>query len=80
MANHSTHPATPFPIVEYGDNFIPVIPVDYLEHTITRPFCWDKTCPCHDDIEAIAQINTCFQAGLCTFIEAMHIINGEQLC
>lgn len=38
----------------YGDNFIPVIPLeDVLLHTSTRPFCLDSTCPCHEDQELI---------------------------
>ena len=64
----------------FGENFIPIILVDELEHTAERPFCRDSTCPCHDDIEAIAQINMSFQSGLCTFIEAVRIIEGKQLC
>lgn len=80
MTNHSMHPATPLPIVEYGDNFIPVIPVDYLEHTTERPFCWDSTCPCHDDYDAVAQIVAAFDDGLCTSIEVYRICAGQQIC
>lgn len=80
MTNHSMYPSTPLPIVEYGDNFIPVILVDYLEHTIERPFCWDRTCPCHQDREALEQVNQDHRNGLCTLTEALRIVKGEQIC
>jgi len=55
----------------FGDNFIPVIPVDYKEHTHSHPFCWNSSCPCHEDREAIAEVNQAVNNGLMTPQEAM---------
>jgi hypothetical protein len=40
----------------FGDNFIFVIPVDYLEHTDEKPFCWNGSCTCHEDQDTIALV------------------------
>ncbi len=61
----------------YGDNFIPVIPVDYTEHTSDHPFCGDPSCFCHEDADAIAKVNEAVQAGLATPDDATRIVRGE---
>jgi hypothetical protein len=63
----------------YGDNFIPVIPVDYKEHTARDPFCWNETCPCHEDEDAIAAVNQAVQDGLMTPDEATDFVKGRGL-
>lgn len=60
----------------YADNFIPVIPVDYQEHTVERPFCW-ADCPCHEDQEAIAQVAQHVTDGLMTPTEATDFVGGH---
>ncbi len=65
-------------IEPYGDNFSYVIPVeDGLEHTLFRPFCYDQTCYCHEDDEAIAAINQAIQDGLLTPEEATDFVLGK---
>ncbi len=62
-----------------ADNFIPVIPVDYEEHTDEKPFCWNNGCDCHEDREAIAQVNQYVQDGLLTANEATDFVNGKTI-
>jgi hypothetical protein len=66
-------------IQPFGDNFIPVIPVEYSYHTQQQPFCWDSDCPCHTDTEAIAHVQQEYEAGLLTAEEAIRTIKGEML-
>ena len=54
----------------FGDNFIPVIPVDYLEHTDENPFCWNGSCPCRENQENIGIVAQQVQDGLFTPSEA----------
>ena len=61
----------------YGDNFIPVIPVDYREHTTEKPFCWNETCLCHEDQEAINQVAGYVADGLMTPDEATDFVKGR---
>lgn len=63
----------------FSDNFIPVIPVDYKEHTEAKPFCWNSGCPCHEDQEAIAHVNQYVQDGLLTSSEATDVVNGKTI-
>ena len=63
-------------IQPYGDNFIPVIPVDDQEHTDERPFCWGD-CPCHEDQEAIARVAQHVTDGLMTPEEATDFVKGR---
>ena len=63
----------------FADNFIPVIPVDYKEHTETKPFCWNSGCLCHEDQEAIALVNQYVQDGLLTQSEATDVVNGKTI-
>lgn len=67
-----------YTIIIYGENFIPVIYVDHLIHTKAYPFCWDITCPCHQDLEALAQVAQAHEDGLCTTEEAKRIMAGRQ--
>jgi cytochrome c1 len=64
----------------YGDNFIPVIPIDYPEHTEGKPFCWNGSYPCHEeDHEAIARVAQWVEDGLLTPDEATQYILGRTL-
>ena len=64
-------------IKPYGDNFIPVIPVDYVEHTKENPFCYNDSCPCHEDEEQIAKVDEAVQNGLMTPEEASDFVRGK---
>jgi hypothetical protein len=62
------------------DNFAYVIPIeDELEHTTDNPFCYDATCPCHEDDEAIAAVYQAVQDGLLTPEEATDFVLGRLL-
>lgn len=75
--NHSTHDASDQEITPWADNFIPVIPVDYLEHTTDQPFCWDDGCPCREDQDAINELNQQFQDGLVSAEDVECIYQGR---
>ena len=59
------------------DNFSPVIPVDNLEHTPEKPFCWDSSCPCHEDDLLIEEVSVFVQEGLMTPQEATDFVAGR---
>lgn len=61
----------------YGDNFIPVIPGEYLEHDSTNPFCWNDGCICREDQDAIDALNEAYQGGLVTSEERNTIYHGR---
>ncbi len=61
------------------DNSVPVIPVDYKEHTEAKPFCWNSGCSCHKDQDAISQVNQYVQDGLLTPEEATYLVNGKMV-
>ncbi|BCL83512.1 hypothetical protein ccbrp13_59770 [Ktedonobacteria bacterium brp13] len=61
----------------YGDNFIPVIPVDWKEHTAEHPFCCDPTCSCHEDESNIDRVYQEYQDGEVTEQEATYIVQGK---
>src|SRR5690349_8475786 len=61
----------------YGDNFILVVPVDYLVHTLDKPFCWDSTCGCHDDQTSISEVEQYVSNGLLTAAEATLFVLGR---
>ena len=62
----------------YGDNFIPVVPNNQPLHTADTPFCWDETCPCHDDdSDAIAGLNDAINDGIITIDDAIRIVQGK---
>ena len=61
----------------FGDNFIPVIPVDYLEHTGEKPFCCNGSCLCHEDQDSISLAAQFVQDGLLTPQEATDFVSGK---
>ncbi len=61
----------------YGDNFIPVIPVEEKEHTPEKPFCWNSACHCHEDEALIAQVASYVADGLMTPEEATDFVAGK---
>lgn len=63
----------------YADNFTPVISTDHAVHTHEHPFCYDQTCPCHEDEDAIAAVNQAIQDGLMTSDEATDFVSGKLL-
>jgi len=69
-------------MAQIGNNFIPVIPVGYKEHTLERPFC-DRSlypdCPCREDHTAIQEVARYVQEGLLTPKEATRIVEGKML-
>lgn len=64
------------PIPSWGDNFVPVIPVDHAVHTGDAPFCMNDACPCHEDVDNINMINDAYQDGILTADEASEIVKG----
>lgn len=62
----------------WGDNFIPVIPVDHATHTPENPFCDDPTCPCHEDTNDINMVNDAYQDGIITANHATDIVQGKR--
>jgi hypothetical protein len=65
------------PIQPIGDNFIPVIPVDYKEHTPDHPFCSDLSCPCHQNREEVNALLKALMDGLITGQEATFIYGSN---
>lgn len=63
----------------YGDNFIPVLPVEYSLHTSENPFCEDMSCPCHEDQNAVNTLNGHYQNGLVSREDADRIYRGQTL-
>jgi len=61
----------------FGDNFIPVIPLDYLEHTDEKPFCWNGSCLCREDQDNISLVAQQVQDGLFTLQEATDFVAGK---
>jgi hypothetical protein len=66
-------------IQPYADNFIPVIPVDHQDHTDESPFCWNESCPCHEDQEAINVVAGHVTDGLMTPAEATDFVGGRSI-
>lgn len=64
------------PFEEWGDNFIPVLPVDHATHTLDNPFCDDPTCPCHDDPDNIEMVNQAYEDGIVSAEDASDIVKG----
>lgn len=65
---------------QLGDNFIPVIPNDEVQHTDKEPFCFtDPKCPCHEDEILIAQVAQDVVDGLLTPQEATRTVKGDML-
>ncbi len=61
------------------DNFSYVVPVDELIHTNENPFCWDSTCPCHEDPTLISEVAENVQDGLMTSQEATDFVAGRTI-
>jgi hypothetical protein len=59
------------------DNLTYVVPVDNLEHTTEKPFCWDSTCDCHEDELLIAEVAEAVFNGLLTPYEATDFVAGR---
>jgi hypothetical protein len=65
---------------EYGDNFIPIIPMeDDRLHTENKRFCGDPTCECSEEPALINSVNQEFLDGLLTETEATRTIQGRQI-
>lgn len=62
---------------QYGDNFIFVLPDDQPLHTAEHPFCYNPSCPCHEDQELLAQVNLQVQEGHLTPEEATAFVQGR---
>lgn len=62
-----------------NEHIMYVIPVDYLLHTPGTPFCYDGTCDCHDDQEAIQTVAGYVQDGLMTPEEATAFVAGKMV-
>lgn len=65
-------------ITPYGDNFIPIIPVDHATHTADHPFCDDPTCPCKEDGESIGKVHQAYLDGIITAQDAIDIVMGRR--
>lgn len=65
----------------YADNFIPVIPVTEASvlHDDDHQFCYDETCPCHQDEAALLQVEGYVDEGLLTPYEARLFVAGKTL-
>ena len=59
------------------DNFSIVVPVDYRLHTPEKSFCYDNTCPCKEDQDAISQVAAWVADGLMTPDEATEFVKGR---
>lgn len=60
-------------------DIVPVIMEDDLLHTDETPFCYDVTCPCHEDPLLITQVATFVEDGLLTHEEATAFVAGRLL-
>lgn len=65
--------------MQFPDNFAYVIFVDEHEllHTADHPFCWNSTCGCHEDQDAIATVQQYIVDGLLTPGEAALFVSGR---
>lgn len=61
----------------YGDNFIPVVPVDCELHTPEKGFCYNPSCECHEDEVLIFEVSLHVTDGLMTPDEATDFVNGR---
>jgi len=67
-----------------SDDIVYVYPIlegtDYRVHTPDHPFCDDVDgCPCHEDKEAIDELNGYYQEGLVSAQDADNIYRGKTL-
>ena len=63
-------------MLNLDDYFVDLNPDDEL-HTPEKPFCWDETCPCHEDDVLIFQVSLYVQDGLMTPDEATDFVKGK---
>ena len=65
--------------MQFPDNFAYVIFVDEHElfHTADHPFCWNSTCECHEDQDAIATVQQYIVDGLMASDEATSFVSGR---
>lgn len=63
----------------YGDNFIPVIPNDNQLHSVNNPYCYDPSCPCHQDRTCVLETAQAVKEGLMTPNEAINYIRGKHI-
>jgi hypothetical protein len=60
------------------DNFAYLVPVVYELHTPATPFCYDQTCPCHEDQDDIVALVALYvEGGLLTPQEASDYVGGH---
>lgn len=63
-----------------SDNFSSVVPIEHsVLHTAETPFCFDGSCPCHEDPENIAAVRDAVNDGLLTPDEATRLIHGQTI-
>ena len=62
-----------------GDYFVPVVPIDHIEHPEENPFCYDATCDCYEDDEVIEAVYQAVLDGLLTADEATDLVLGRLL-
>lgn len=64
-------------IQPFGDNFIIVITTeDPPVHTKDMPFCCDRECPCHNDVDLISEVEKLVDDGLITPLQPELFIAG----
>ena len=73
MREHSVFGTTPITV---GSN---AFRDSYKEHTDSKPFCWNSSCNCHEDHDALSQVNQYIQDGLLTPEEATNLVNGKTI-
>lgn len=56
-----------------------LIPVDYLLHGDDRTFCYDMSCPCHEDSNETAIVGQYVSDGLMNTSEADRLYRGRTI-
>ena len=67
-----------YAVEDLGNEYY-VYPVDPIIHTLENPFCDDMSCPCHNDTDAINDLNGYYQDGLVSPEDANRIFRGKTL-
>lgn len=58
----------------------PILPgTDWQEHTPSRPFCTDETCPCHENPSNIRELEQYRQEGLVSNADCDRIYHGTTI-
>lgn len=68
--------------MQYPEEYYTVLVIlmeDDLLHTNGTPFCYDTTCPCHEDSLLIAEVAHFVEDGLLTSDEATGLVAGRLL-